>query len=803
MKFTLFPGKPVRRLKAIKLRKYLVSGVLVALSLGLFVHVFTSEWELPEQQVDNAEHKETVRKYARQFAARIDPIVQRVDDIARQPHILDRVPVNNAKLLRTADPDIPELLNLYLLGKDTTGITSKNSKNLTYACLDLAYEAAQQEAESSVSVEAHLFGNAPQHIDIARAVYDQDGKAVGTVLASISVRILKGFMPQLAKGEGYLELRQARQTIAIAGPASDRELKPYTTPIKGTRWRLAYWPTALSTLSVVDYAGQQLLWVSVLAVLIMVFSIAFFIRETLRIRRLAKLPPEDDQPETIIQPITESVTEESSDNPLFQTEDALIVQEADVEEANDDPEPVHKFDMKKIGSIFKAYDIRGIVGTTLTEDIVYEIGLALGSEAQARDQKTMVVARDGRLSGEMLLNKLSDGLRASGMDVINIGLVPTPLLYFAAEVHGTGSGVMVTGSHNPPNYNGLKMVLAGNTLARDDIQTLKKRIEEQDYCSGEGNYKEEKVVFDYIKHVTDDVMLLKRFKVVIDCGNGAAGVLAPTLLKNLGCDVVDLYCDVDGSFPNHHPDPSRPENLKDLIAAVKEHEADIGLAFDGDGDRLGVVTSEGKVIWPDRVMMLYAMDILSRNKGAEIIFDVKCSTKLKQVIEQHGGKATMWNTGHSLIKSKMKSTGALLAGEMSGHIFFKERWYGFDDALYSAARLVELLGTMTADKSVAGVFNSLPDSVNTPELNIAMEEGKHHEFMETLLANAQFEDAEITTLDGLRVDFADGWGLVRASNTTPNLVLRFEADDDFALQRIMGTFREIMLKADPSIKLSF
>jgi len=803
MKLKLFSGKSTRKLKAIKLRKYLVSGVLVAFSFGLFLHVFTSEWALPEQPLDSAEHKASVKQYAGHIAARLQPVIQRVTDIASQPTIPGRVPVNGAQLLRTADPDIPELLNLYLLGKDTTTISSKNSKNLTYACLDLAYEASQKPVDSAVPVEAHLFGNAPQHIDIARAVYDENGKAVGAVLASISVRVLKGFMPQLAEGGGYLELQQARQTIAIAGRASDRELKPYTTPIKGTRWRLAYWPVSLSTRSVVDYAGQQLLWVAVLASLILVLSMAFFIRETLRIRRLAKLPPEDDEPVTILQPVAESVTEESSDNPLFQTEDALIVQEADEEEDNEVSEPAQKFDMKKIGSIFKAYDIRGIVGTMLTEDIVYEIGLALGSEAQARDQKTMVVGRDGRLSGETLLGKLSDGLRASGMDVIDIGLVPTPLLYFAAETHGTGSGVMVTGSHNPPNYNGLKMVIGGTTLAREDIQTLKKRIEEQDYCSGAGEYKEEKVVFDYIKRVTDDVMLLKRFKVVIDCGNGAAGVLAPTLLKNLGCDVVDLYCDVDGTFPNHHPDPSRPENLKDLIAAVKEHDADIGLAFDGDGDRLGVVTSEGKVIWPDRVMMLYAMDILSRNKGGEIIFDVKCSTKLKQVIEQHGGKATMWNTGHSLIKSKMKSTGALLAGEMSGHIFFKERWYGFDDALYSAARLIELLGTMTADKTVAGVFNSLPDSVNTPELNIAMAEGKHHEFIEKLLANAKFEDAEITTLDGLRVDFADGWGLVRASNTTPNLVLRFEADDDFALQRIMSTFRNVMLKTDSSIKFSF
>jgi len=439
----------------------------------------------------------------------------------------------------------------------------------------------------------------------------------------------------------------------------------------------------------------------------------------------------------------------------------------------------------------------------LTEDVVYQIGMALGSEAQARQQTTMVVGRDGRNSGPSLVAKLITGLRASGIDVIDVGLVPTPLLYFAAQTVGSCTGVMLTGSHNPPNYNGLKMVIDSVTLARKDIQIIRKRVEEDNYLSGKGKLKQVPVISGYMKRVTADVMLMKKFKVVVDCGNGAAGVIAPSLLTALGCEVVELYCEVDGNFPNHHPDPSRPENLKDLIAAVKEHNADLGLAFDGDGDRLGVVTSEGKIIWPDRVMMLYAMDILSRNPGGEIIFDVKCSTKLKQVIEQHGGKATMWNTGHSLIKAKMRETGALLAGEMSGHIFFKERWYGFDDGIYSAARLIEILCTMTGDKSVADVFNELPDSVNTPEINVAMKEGTHHAFMKRLLTKAKFDDGEITTIDGLRVDFPDGWGLVRASNTTPVLVLRFEADTDEALERIMVRFRQLMLATDPDIKLSF
>ena len=493
-------------------------------------------------------------------------------------------------------------------------------------------------------------------------------------------------------------------------------------------------------------------------------------------------------------------TDDASDDLLFQSGDGLVVREVGKKDSGTSEKGI---DIRAMASIFKAYDIRGVVNKTLTEEIVYEIGRALGSEAQARKQYTMVVGRDGRNSGPVLVEKLVDGLRASGINVINIGLVPTPLLYFAAKVIGSGSGVMLTGSHNPPDYNGLKMVIDGTTLARDDIQIIRKRVEEGDYLEGKGQLVEKSVLRSYLGRITSDIMLLKRFKVVVDCGNGAAGVIAPELLTALGCEVIELFCDVDGNFPNHHPDPSRPENLKDLIAAVKEHKADLGLAFDGDGDRLGVVTSEGQIIWPDRIMMLYAMDVLSRNPGAEIIFDVKCSTKLKQVIEEHGGKATMWNTGHSLIKAKMIETGALLAGEMSGHIFFKERWYGFDDGIYSAARLLELLGPMAGEKTVTEVFNDLPDSVNTPELNVSMEDGKHHDFMVKLLKKAEFSDGVVTTIDGLRVDFPDGWGLVRASNTTPTLVLRFEADTDVALAKIMTRFRELMLSIDAELELSF
>lgn len=452
-------------------------------------------------------------------------------------------------------------------------------------------------------------------------------------------------------------------------------------------------------------------------------------------------------------------------------------------------------------SIFKAYDIRGIVDDTLTTDVAYRIGSALGAEAEALGEKHLYVARDGRLSGPGLVEALSRGLRESGCDVTDLGMVPTPVLYFAAYALGSGSGIMVTGSHNPPEYNGFKMVLGGTTLSGQDIQALRQRIESADFSKGSGELDSLDVAAQYIERISSDIKLGRSMKAVVDCGNGVAGIIAPQLLRELGCEVSELYCDVDGNFPNHHPDPSKPENLLDLKNAVMNEQADIGLAFDGDGDRLGVVTPAGKVIWADRQMMLYARDVLSRNPGAEIIFDIKCTTNLAKIIEQAGGKATMWKTGHSLVKAKLKESGALLAGEMSGHIFFKERWYGFDDGLYTAARLLEILSK--DDRSADEVFDELPDNINTPELNMQTAEGENHTLAEKLVASANFPSATVTTIDGLRVDYEDGFGLVRASNTTPCLVFRFEAENEAALKRIQNDFRQLVLSHAPDAEMPF
>ncbi len=452
-------------------------------------------------------------------------------------------------------------------------------------------------------------------------------------------------------------------------------------------------------------------------------------------------------------------------------------------------------------SIFKAYDIRGIVDETLTENAVYAIGKALGSEARALQQETIAVARDGRLSGPRLLAALIAGIRSSGTHVINVGRVPTPVLYFAAFHLNTGCGVMLTGSHNPPNYNGLKMVLANTTLSGEAIQRLKQRIKQGDLLDGDGDYQEINVQDDYIDAITSDIRLQKPLSIIVDAGNGVAGELAPRLYRQLGCQVTEMYCEIDGNFPNHHPDPSQPETLRDIIKAVKERKADVGFAFDGDGDRLGVIAPSGEVIWPDRQMILYAQDILKRTPGAEIIYDIKCSMNLDQAIREAGGKPLMWKTGHSLVKAKLKETGAPLAGEMSGHIFFKERWYGFDDALYTGARLLEILAN--DGRSTDEIFSSLPNMVNTPELRLEMKEGEHHPFMDKLKAAANFPGARLIDIDGIRVEFDDAWGLVRASNTTPCLVIRFEGVDKAALETAQEKFRQLFLSLDDSLQLPF
>jgi len=452
-------------------------------------------------------------------------------------------------------------------------------------------------------------------------------------------------------------------------------------------------------------------------------------------------------------------------------------------------------------TIFRAYDIRGIVGETLSGETAYWIGRAIGAQTQAQGEPNVSVGRDGRLSGPELVAQLIKGLYDSGCHVSDIGLVPTPALYYAANVLAGRTGVMLTGSHNPKDYNGFKIVIAGDTLANEQIQALHDRIKRNNLPPARGSVSKVDILDLYKGQIINDVVLARRMKVVVDCGNGAAGVIAPQLLEALNCEVIPLFCEVDGSFPNHHPDPGKLENLQDLIAKVKETGADVGLAFDGDGDRVGVVTNAGSVVYPDRLLMLFARDVVKRNPGADVIFDVKCTRRLIPLIQEYGGRPVMWKTGHSLIKKKMKESGALLAGEMSGHIFFKERWFGFDDGIYSAARLLEILSQEKL--SAEELFQTFPNDLSTPEINVKVTETSKFSIIQALERDAQWGNANLTSIDGVRVDYPKGWGLVRASNTTPVLVLRFEAETEAELQRIKDVFRTQLNNVAPDLELPF
>jgi phosphomannomutase/phosphoglucomutase len=465
--------------------------------------------------------------------------------------------------------------------------------------------------------------------------------------------------------------------------------------------------------------------------------------------------------------------------------------------------------MKLSPSIFKAYDIRGIIDQTLDASVAKSIGQAFGSQMRELGETVIVIGRDGRLSGPNLIEALAEGLLSTGIDVIDLGMVATPMVYFGANQTIEGrkplSGIMITGSHNPPNYNGFKMVLGGAAIYGEQIQAIRQRIEAQQFIQAPLAEIGKRSYFDifpmYLERIVSDVKLARPMKIAVDCGNGVGGAFAATLFRALGCEVEELFCEVDGHFPNHHPDPAHIENLQDLIQNLATTNNELGLAFDGDADRLGVVTKDGQVIFPDRQMMLFAKDVLSRNPGKQIIYDVKCTRNLAIWIKQHGGEPLMWKTGHSLVKAKLKETGAPLAGEMSGHIFFKDRWFGFDDGLYTGARLLEIL---SKEKDPNQTLNDLPNAICTPELHLECAEGEPFTILETIKANAKFPTSQsINTIDGVRVEYADGFGLARPSNTTPIVVMRFEADSEAAIQRIQAEFKVALLAAKPGAKLPF
>jgi phosphomannomutase/phosphoglucomutase len=705
---------------------------------------------------------------------------------------------------------------------------------LTFASISMLAKA--RETGKDVPIEAHLANTADEHLVVVQRVEESTGDGqtalAGFLHLAVNLAVLRQAVTADLPADVYVEIRQVPGGALVTSGIKPGEDAAASTNarIDDTRFIVSYSSAGETDEADSRESGHLTMWPAIAAVLLAVVAIAFVLARRGQGVRIGVPDVEAVTYQGAIKAILDGAHPgleqlmpgaRKSGAPL--NLDATAGARADGDDVtvmkgtrprppvSEDP-TVPKPDTPRsppavapsiAPSIFRTYDIRGIVGDTLTEESVYQIGRALGAEAEQRRQKTVVVARDGRHSSEALLEALTKGLLESGRDVLDIGLVPTPVLYFATHYLDAHSGVMITGSHNPAEYNGLKIVLDGETLSGDAIQAVRRRVEQQDFVEGTGSLQAADIVAEYIRRITEEipVSLGNALKVVVDCGNGVPGMVAPAILRAIGHDVIELFCEVDGDFPNHHPDPSQPENLTALIAAVADEGADLGLAFDGDGDRLGVVDAEGNVIWPDRQMILFARDILSRNPGAKIIFDVKCSRLLAREIEAAGGEPIMSKTGHSLIKSRMQETGALLAGEMSGHIFFKERWYGFDDALYSAARLLEIL--VGSGKAPAEVFAELPGGVATPELRLDMPEERHAEFMDKVLAAANFDYAELSTIDGLRVDFVDSWGLIRPSNTTPCLVIRFEGDDADALEEIKERFRKLLLGIDAKLKLPF
>lgn len=824
-------------------------GLFIALMgvTGILATGFFFQQQAASTVAEARQHE--IRLTAENLADRIGALfaahAEKMELLTRDPVIIELASRRDPELIARKEAELgylfPDAVRVRILPPGLDEVDMNASPPLSYAALDMLRQA--ETREEPPPAEVHLFGTPQQHINMVRRILNASGRRiVGHLMVSFPLPMLQDAMNAPKLPQGYGEIWQvsskgAPLTLASRGDRSLRQGPPSVRErIPGTRWEVAYWAVSgglsesLTGLLIVG-GSAAVVYVLLLYLLLRWFGrvlredqvlllgavrdgmagrlaerYEIQLRECLPalagIRRLFGGGPPIGSgaiERAVSRAAGEAAAGRSQTDPMV-TDDAVLA--APVLDPDFDPAAAgEKVELDP--AIFRAYDVRGLVGQNLSPAVVYRIGQAIGSEAQARGESTLVVGRDGRLSSPDLAAALIRGLRASGVSVKDIGEVPTPVLYFAAEYLDTRSGVMVTGSHNPPDYNGLKIVLAGETLSGDAIQGLRERIERNDLASGSGELEAVDVVGDYIERIRGDVQLVRPLKVVVDCGNGVAGAVAPQLFEALGCEVVPLFCDVDGRFPNHHPDPSRTENLAALIQVVREQGADIGIALDGDGDRIGVVASEGEIIWPDRLLMLYAMDLLGRNPGAEIIYDVKSSRHLARIIRDFGGIPEMWKTGHSFIKARMKETGALLAGEMSGHIFFAERWFGFDDGLYAAARLFEILAG--DHRSSSKVFGALPDAVSTPELTIPLAEGQPQALMERMMAeHARFlSDGEITTIDGIRADFPEGWGLVRASNTTPSLVLRFEADDEAALTRIQGRFRTLLHSVDPNLDLPF
>ena len=757
---------------------------------------------------NSQQENDATLKRAKQTMGQVGSVVQNLR------RVLEDQQVQELALIAAADPGklsnlqqyvggrIPDLIELDLFGTDLDALRAADLEPFGYAVLDMLITAS----ESGIA-PAQLHGKgAEAYLSMAVRVGDE-ASPTAYMMAKVKPGVLTSAFEASLPGPGAFALEQyngrfkpARISKLAATPSSDEHVV----------WIRI--PASLFRIGVVQGVGAT----KSLGIFRLLFFIAGLV--LLSFGLMLKFRPYQPPEELEEDPVQIAAPSESAgpgDGPVeprpqepggIHIDDGLgAIELPDLGFSLEKMPVPHKKHVlppvELVESIFRAYDIRGIVGETLDADVAHQVGQVVGSLALEQDAGPVIVARDGRDSGPDLAEGMIEGIASTGCDVVDIGAVPTGVLYFAAYELGDGTGVMITGSHNPPDYNGFKILIGGTTQAGDRITDMYDRIQHGNLRVGKGNISKEDMLDRYRERISGDIQLQKPLRVVADCGNGIGGVCAADVLRDIGAEVIPLFDEVDGTFPNHHPDPSEPENLKDLIDAVQMMNADLGVAFDGDADRLGVVTADGEIIYSDRLMMLFVEDILGRVPGSTIIYDVKCTGHLHDVIEEAGGTPMMYKTGHSLIKNKMKEVGAPFAGEMSGHFFFEERWYGFDCGIYAAARLLEILAA--DERGVQEVLGSLPNSFSTPELKVEMHEGENHDFVAEFQKVARFADAKITTIDGLRADFADGWGLVRASNTTPILVLRFDADSEAALQRIKDAFKQQLLAIYDQLKLPF
>ncbi|QJD59647.1 phosphomannomutase/phosphoglucomutase [Pseudomonas sp. gcc21] len=792
--------------------------------------------------------QDMAQAYASQQAGALNNALERLDadltTLASNPQL--QVALTNGgspALTRSLRHVYADALAIYSHLPGTASNIQSDIAPLSFAALDMIRRA---ERNMPVPAEAHKVGT-EWRLYAARPLRVTSNAPIGgSVLAVFDMQRLVGSLPALPPDSGRLTLIQQfpdapEQILYQHGEGHGPVLR---LPTDNPAWRLEFRPgSALSTglvnpllllaavLLALSGLLAGLLWLQrqwcasiqadadVLSQLTKGHKVAglrlgvlepvaqMIMQQAHRHGQTPGINPAREQQPTLepavaVAPRSPVVAEST---PMLDEDDILDIDLFDEEDPFDmaGSEPAQNTPPVVPAEIFRAYDIRGVVGQTLTEENVYWIGRAIGSENIMSGQSEIAVGRDGRLSGPSLSEQLIRGLMDSGCHVIDLGMVPTPVVYFATHVLESSSGVVLTGSHNPAEYNGLKIVIAGQTLSEERIKALHTRLQQNDLNAGNGTREQRDLLPAYQQRIVEDVALARPLKVVVDCGNGVAGVIAQSLLEELGCTVIPLFCTVDGKFPNHHPDPSKPENVADLVTAVRQHNADIGIAFDGDADRLGVVTSDGELIHPDRLLMLMAEDVVVRNPGADVVFDVKCTRRLPALISKLGGRPVMWKSGHSLIKAKMKEVGALLGGEMSGHVFFEERWYGFDDGLYSACRLLEILSVQPDNLTSAELLARYPTGLSTPELNIRVGEERKFEIIQALRDQADWGQGKLTALDGIRVDYPHGWGLVRASNTTPMLTLRFEADKQDDLELVQQLFRDQLAAVAPDLQLPF